>query len=175
MPVRPRLVARGRARDAVDRLDERGRRHVDDVLAAGLGQRRKVLGAQRPDVERRRAGDDLDVLLGRPQLEARVGARQRARDFEHEAGRQDDRALALDGGLQRDAQADLHVGGAQFGAATGSAELDAGERLHGAARRGDAGHDAKLSKQVRARGRELHDEDRLKEMEVIERVEMCRT
>ena len=45
-----------------------------------------------------------------------VRARQRARDVEHEAGRQHDRALALDLGLQRNAQADLHVGGAQLGA-----------------------------------------------------------
>ena len=48
---------------------------VDDGVAARLGQRREVLGAQRADVERRRAGDDLDVLLGGAQLERGVGRR----------------------------------------------------------------------------------------------------
>ena len=66
---RPRLVARGRAGDLADRGDERLGRHGDDGVAAGVGERREVLAAQRADVERRRAGDDLDVLLGGAQLE----------------------------------------------------------------------------------------------------------
>jgi len=144
MPVR---IGRVSSRD---RLDERRGRHVDDVLAAGLGQWREVLGAQRADVERRRAADDLDVLLGRAQLERRAVAGQRARDLEHQPGGEDDGPFAFDGGREGHAQADLHVGGAQLGAVGTGTELDAGQRLDGAAGRGDARDDAELRKEVRA-------------------------
>ena len=67
-----------------------------------------------------------------------------------QAGRQHDGALALDLGLQRDAQPHLHVGGAQLGAGGEGTELDPGEGLHGAARRGDARDDPELREQIRA-------------------------
>ena len=61
-------------------------------------------------------GDDLDVLLGGAQLERDVLGGQRAHDVDDQARRQDDRALAGDLGLERNPQADVHVGGAQFAA-----------------------------------------------------------
>ena len=109
------------------------------LVAAGLGERREVLGAQRAHVERRGAGHDLDVLLGRAQLERDAPAGQLAGDVEQQTGREHDRALALDLGLERDAQADLHVGGTQLDAAPVGGELDAGEGLDGTAGGGDAG------------------------------------
>ena len=59
---------------------------------------------------------------------------------------------------QRDAQADLHVGGAQLGAVGAGDDLDAGQRLDGAAGRCHAGDDAELREQIRRGRRELHDE-----------------
>ena len=107
---------------------------VDHGVAAGVGERREVLGAERADVERRGAGDDLDVLLGGAQLErdlVATGARGRRRAVRR-AGRTT-RALALDLRLERDAQADLHVRGAQLDGAVLGGQLDAGERLDGRA------------------------------------------
>ena len=60
-------------------------RHGDDGVAAGLGEGREVLAAQRADVEGRRAGDDLDVLLGGAQLE-RDGRRPAARGRRRASG-----------------------------------------------------------------------------------------
>ena len=51
--------------------------------------------------------------------------------------------------FERDPQADLHVGRTQLRAVGERVELDAGERLHCTARRGDAGDDAELTEQVR--------------------------
>ena len=79
---------------------------------AGLGQRREVLAAQRPDVEGGGAGLDLDVLVGRPQLERDLRGRKRADDVERQARRHDRRARPHDRRLERDPQAHLHVGGA---------------------------------------------------------------
>ena len=69
---RPRLVARGRARDARDGLDEGLGRERQRASPARAREVREVLGAQRAQVERRRAGDQLDVLLGAAQLERRA-------------------------------------------------------------------------------------------------------
>ena len=118
---RPRLVARGRAGDL-----QRGRRRTrrpgsaTAELGVGLGERREVLGAQRADVERGVARDELDVLLGGPQLERDGLGRQRAHDVEQQPRREHDDALAGDLGLERDAQADVHVGGAQLAADSGA-------------------------------------------------------
>ena len=65
-------------------------------------------------MEGRRAGDDLDVLLGGAQLERHRVAGQRADDVDEQPRRQHDRAVADDLALERDAEADLHVGGAQL-------------------------------------------------------------
>ena len=69
-------------------------------------------------------------------------------DVEQQARREHDRALARDVGLERDAQADLHVGGAQLDAGRRGGELDAGQGLDGAARRGDAGGGLQLGEQL---------------------------
>ena len=73
------------------------------------------------------------------QLERDVGARQRADDVDEQAGRQHGGALADDLALERHAQADLHVRGAQLDAAGAGEHLDAGQRLdraRGSRRRG---------------------------------------
>ena len=103
------------------------------------------------------AGDDLDVLLGGAQLERDVAGGQLAHDVEEQARGEDDGARALDGGLERDAQADLHVGGAQLHGVVGG-DLHAGERLHGAARRRHARDDLELGEQLLRRRRQLHDD-----------------
>ena len=65
-------------------------------------------------MERGLAGDELDVLLGGPELERDRRRRQRANDVEEQPGRKDDDAFARDLGLERDPQADVHVGGAEL-------------------------------------------------------------
>ena len=100
--------------------------------------------------------DDLDVLLGGAQLERDLVAGQRADDVDEQPRRQDDGALADDLALERDAQADLHVGGAQLDRAALGEELDAGERLDGAAGGGGAGDGLQLGEERVAPGRELH-------------------
>ena len=66
MPVRTGRVSSRDAERATlaDRLDERAASGPRRRVAARLRERREVLGAQRADVERRGAGDELDVLLG---------------------------------------------------------------------------------------------------------------
>ena len=94
MPVRIGRVSSREAERATRAIVsvKAGAGMVDDLVAAGLGQRREVLGAQRADVEARGAGDDLDVLLGGPQLERHVAAGQLADDVEQQARGEDDRA-----------------------------------------------------------------------------------
>ena len=91
---RTRLVARGRARHAGDGLDERGGRELDDGVPARLGQRREVLAAQGPDVEGGGAGLDLDVLVGRPQLERDLRGGERTDDVQRQPRRHDRRSRA---------------------------------------------------------------------------------
>ena len=120
----------------------------DDLVAAGLGQRGEVLGAQRADVEARGAGDDLDVLLRRAQLERDVAVRQLADHVEQQAGGKDDRARCARPRVERDAEGDLHVGGAQLDVPSSARDLDAGERLDGTAGRRDARDDLQLVQQL---------------------------
>ena len=47
-----------------------------DAFGLGLGERREVLGPERADVEGGVARDQLDVLLGRAQLERDLRRRQ---------------------------------------------------------------------------------------------------
>ena len=88
-----------------------------------------------------------------------VLAGQRARDVEHQARRQHDGALALDAS-PRAARAGRPP--CRWRAARRRRrrrdELDAGQGLNGAARRGDAGDHAELCEQVGGGRRELHDE-----------------
>ena len=107
-------------------------------------------------MERGRAADDLDVLLGGAQLERDLVAGERAHDVDDEPRRQDDRALTDDVALQRDTQADLHVRGAQLDPALAREHLDSGERLHGAAGGRRARDRLELSEERVAPGRDLH-------------------
>ena len=128
----------------------------EDAIALGLRERREVLRAQRADVEGRGAADDLHVLLGRAQLERDLVAGQRADDVDDQARRQDDRALTDDLALERDAQADLHVGGAELDRAAGGEHLHSGQRLDGAARGCRARNRLQLAEERVAPGRDLH-------------------
>ena len=83
-------------------------------------------------------------------------AGQRADDVHDQPGGQDDGALADDLALERDAQADLHVGGAQLDRAAGGEHLDAGQRLDGAAGGRRARDRLQLAEQRVAPGRDLH-------------------
>ena len=83
-------------------------------------------------------------------------ARQRADDVDEQPRRQHDGALADDLALERHAQADLHVGGAQLDRPAARLELDAGQRLDGAAGRGGAGDGLQLGEEGVALGRDLH-------------------
>ena len=120
------------------------------------GKGGKSSSAQRADVERRGAAEDLDVLLDRPQLERDLVAGQGADDVDDEPGRQDHRALTDDLAVERDAQADLHVGRPQFDPVLGGEELDPGEGLDCAARGCRAGDCLQLSEKRVAPGGDLH-------------------
>ena len=93
------------------------------------------------------AGHDLDVLLGGAELERHGGCGQRADDVEQQPGREDDGALAGDLGLERNAEADVHVGGTQLASVLLGGELDAGQRLDRAAGRGDSADGLQLCEQ----------------------------
>ena len=164
MPVRTGRVSSREAERATFSTvsTNAGARHLDAAVALRLRERREVLEAQRADVERRGARDDLDVLLGGAQLERHRVAGQRADDVDEQPRRQHDGAVADDLALERDAEADLHVGGAQLDGAALGGQLDAGERLDGAAGGGRAGHGLQLREQVGAGSRDLHVEVMIK-------------
>ena len=106
-------------------------------------------------MERGGAGHDLHVALARPELERGRAAGQGTGHVEEQTGRQHRHALALDLGVERDAEADLHVGGTELGATVLRQELDTRERLHRTAGGGDAGDRAELREQGCARRRQL--------------------
>ena len=95
-------------------------------------------------MEGRSAGGDLDVLLGGAKLERHGVSRQRPDDVEEKPGRQDGHAVGLHGRLERDAEADLEIGGAELDGAVGRVDLGSGEGLDRRVGRGDAGHGLKL-------------------------------
>jgi hypothetical protein len=107
-------------------------------------------------VERRRAGDELDVLLDSAQLERHAIAGQRAHDVDEEARRQHYGTFADYLAVERDAQPDLHVGCPQLDGGAGGEQLDAGERLDGATGRGGPRHGLELGEQRLALSRNLH-------------------
>ena len=80
----------------------------------GSGQLGEVLGREGPQVEHRAAGYDLHVLLRGAVLEREVVARQRADHVEQEPAGDHDGAVGGVGGLERDAHAELHVGGLEL-------------------------------------------------------------
>ena len=157
MPVRTgRVSSRDAERATLRTVCDEGLARDLDAIALRLRERREVLRAQRADVERRGAADDLHVLLGRAQLERHVGAGQRPDDVDDQPRRQDDGALTDDLALERHAQADLHVGGAQLDPALGREHLDAGQRLDGAAGGCRARDRLELAEERVAPGRDLH-------------------
>ena len=88
---------------------------LDTRLLVRNRQRREVVEAQRAQVERRRAGDDLEVLLGAAQLERHRVRGQRSHDIEEQPSRNDHLARSLYLRLQRHSQPNLRVGGEQLG------------------------------------------------------------
>ena len=130
--------------------------NLDAAVSLRLGERREVLDAERADMERRGPGHDLDVLLGRAQLERHGVAGQRADDVDQEARGQHDRAVADDLADERHAQADLHVGGAQLDRPAAGEHLDARQRLHRAAGGSRSGDDLQLREQLLALSGKSH-------------------
>ena len=100
-----------------------------------------------------------------------LGGGQRADDVEQQPRRQDDDALADDLGLERNAQADVHIGGAELAAPRRRRELDAGQRLDRAAGGGDSADRLELREQRVALERDLHDEYLRRDLAVIGRIE----
>ena len=81
-----------------------------------------------------------------------------AHDIEKQASRQDDRAFAGDLGLERDAEADVGVGGAELADGAGGGQLHPGKRLDRGAGRGDTSDGLQLREKRIAVERDLHDE-----------------
>ena len=101
--------------------------------------------------------DQLHVLLSATQLERELLTWKRADDVEQQTGGEHDGAGLSDLGEQWHAQADLGVGGLQLGLRVGvGTQHDAGERLDGAARRGDAGDGLELGQEIGCTEGELH-------------------
>jgi hypothetical protein len=142
-----RLVARGRPGHLLRGGDEGGGRNVHRAVGFGLGEGRKVVAAQNADVKAGVARHDLDVLLGGAQLERHGGGRQGADDVEHQAGGEDDGALAGDLGLEGNPEPDVHIGGAQLAAGLRGDELYAGQRLNRATSRGHSADGLQLCEQ----------------------------
>jgi hypothetical protein len=103
-------------------------------------------------VEGRGAGLDLDVLLGRPQLQRHVAPRQSANYVDEQAGGQHHRAGAQHLALQGYPQTDLHVGGAQLHGSVFCHDVYARERLDGTASGGRAGDRLQLCEEDVAPG-----------------------
>ena len=110
---------------------------------------------------------------GRSSSVASLPGSERATSSSRRAGRTTVPSRSTVGG-ERNAQADVHVRRAQLGTVGEGVELDAGERLNGAARRSDAGDHAELREQIRRGRRELHDEHLGYRLEVIGHVQLCR-
>jgi hypothetical protein len=123
---RTHLVPRRGARDAVDRLGERGSRHLHR-LAVELGKAWELVGRQCAEVEGGARGGDLDVALLRTQREGHLASRERAHDVGEEAAREQDGALGLDVGVGGEDQAELDVGRAQLEAVAGRVQEDSAE------------------------------------------------
>ena len=95
------------------------------------------------------SADQLHVLLGCAQLHGERLRRQRASDVQQQPGWQHSGSGAGDVGLERYAQADLHVGGKKLGRRVGGGrDHHAGERLNGAARGGDSGRGLELRQEI---------------------------
>ena len=113
------------------------------------------------------SGHELDVLFGAAELERDAVGWEEPDNVEQQTRRQDYGALPDDLRLERNAQADVHVGRLEFTAASRGEELNSRQRLDRAARRGDSAHGLKLSKQSLALAGDLHDEYLILDVEVI--------
>jgi hypothetical protein len=98
-------------------------------------------------VELRRTRHDLHVLLRASVLERQVVLRQRANHVEEQAAWDDGLAGRRIGGLERNANAELHVGGLELRLSVVHAEEDAGERGNGTTRGRAAHSDAESSEE----------------------------
>jgi hypothetical protein len=90
-------------------------------------------------VELRGTRHDLDVLLGAAVLERQIVLRQRTNHVEEKAAGHDGLAGRGLRGVESDADAELHVGGLEFGLSVVNTEEDAGEGGNGTTR-GCAAH-----------------------------------
>ena len=144
----PRLVARGRPRDVVDRRNE-GLAFERERGAGGLRQVGEVLGALgMQGVLARAAGDAHRAGAGRL-LDRHLGLRQRADDLEQEPSGEHRRSRLVHLGRHRHAHGELHVGRRQLDRALGlGAHEHAGEDLDRRALRHAPGRDLQPAEQV---------------------------
>ncbi len=152
---RARLVAGGRARDAIDGLEQR--LAVDRVqLRVDGRQAREVLGVEDVQAGVVRPGDDLHRALLGPVLDRDVALGQQARELDERLARDDDGAVPFDLGVERRPQRQLHVGGRERQHIAVGAEQNPGEHLDGAAGRDGTGDDAELGDELVAGDADLH-------------------
>ena len=111
-----RLVTRRCAGDLRDGVEEGGAVDGEGLRSLDFGQLREVLGAVRVQLVRGRPAGDLEHTLLRAMLEHHFAVRQQPREVDQQPPGRDDRALALDLRLDREAQRELHVGGGQLAA-----------------------------------------------------------
>ena len=124
-----------------------GAGHLDAPVAVRLGERREVLEPQRADVERRRAGDDLDVLLGaRSSSVTESPGSERTTSTSSRAGRTTAPSRTTSPSSGTRSPISMSVARSSMPDARRQ-DLHAGERLDGAARRGGAGDGLQLREQ----------------------------
>ena len=144
---RAHVVARGGPRDEIH---GRGKRRGRDRqrLALLLGEGGEVLAGQDAEVEARAAAANLDVALRLAQLDLNRRVAERARELGQKAAGEEDRAGALDLGLELGLQAHLEIGCAEADPVLVGGEQDSGERLGRGAGRYSSGDDRELGDEL---------------------------
>ena len=151
---RPRLVARGRARDAADgRRTNASAGSVTRVSGSGSGSvgKSSVRSVRRWKVAG--AADQLDVLLGAAQLHRQLLGGQRAGDIEQQPRRQHGGAGARRPRrrAERAGRSPCRWRSSSRRAVGLGGDHHAGQRLHGAARRRDACRASAVASEARQR------------------------
>ena len=104
-----RLVARSRARDTADRLEQRLAIDRERLRLGELRQPREVLGVVRVERVARAARGDVNDRLGGAMLDRDLVSRKKPGDVDQRAPRKHDRAVALHARRHGGAQRKLHV------------------------------------------------------------------
>jgi hypothetical protein len=133
----PRVVTRGGAGNASNRVNERWR-FQSHTGCGRLRQPWEVLAAKRAQAEHRVAARDLNVLALATVAEGNGPTWEGADYVQEKASGKEDITWFLNRGGHTQAQTDLHVGGAQLDAVGVRHEMDTRQRLNGAAGAGNA-------------------------------------